>query len=183
MQSNFESEKVKTLVDPEKPLVSQLKKIWRQLLQKNSNGMDLSLKLPALLDVPELLPVTQTFVQFHQIDPQSLDESLLEFADLLIRELVNAGITSLKLLEDMVIKIHQKNPKATLDDWIASVREFDERFMSMISADDERNSFDLDVALQVIIMHNIGAIQEVEKFLAEEEIKPWMIRPTYCDNN
>ena len=161
--------------------MSQLKKIDRKLPNSSKdNDVDFSLIFSSLLAAPEFDSLIWTFLKFHQIRVEDVDHQLQQFADLLITELVTADITNLKQLEELIIKIHQKHPKATIDKWIESISESNETFQSIILASQMENYFDLDVAIQVLILHNIPAIREVEQFM--KPAKPWMIKPTACDN-
>ena len=50
----------------------------------------------------------------------------------------------------MVTQIHQKNPRANMDEWIDSVNEFNENFRSFIlSGHLDHDLFDIDVVMQV----------------------------------
>merc|ERR1712030_172961 len=155
-------------IDPELPLIRQLKKIHRKLPDnlKDTDLVDLSIDFPSLLNAPELEALIWTFCRFHQERIENLDFNLKQFADLLVTELVTAEITNLKSLEEMIINIHQKKPSANMDEWIEAIAGTNENFQSIILADQTENYFDLDAAIQVLILHNIPAIREVEQFLS-----------------
>merc|ERR1719154_280715 len=77
IEETREMEKVKTLIDPEKSLVRQLKKIHKNLAKNlKKTGEFLSCEFSSLVTYPELEPLIQTFIRFHQVPPDDLDYNL-----------------------------------------------------------------------------------------------------------
>ena len=94
-------EKVKTLIDPQTPLVEQMKKIHAALpgMAKQPKWMmfsELSQAVPIIKRAPELEDLLLTFVQFYQVPISGLGEDLRQFAEMLITDLLEAGITASK---------------------------------------------------------------------------------------
>ena len=94
-------DKVKTLIDPQTPLVPQMKKIHEELpgVARQPKWMifsKLSQAIPVIKRTPELEDLLWTFVRFYQVPISELGEDLKQFAEMLITDLINAGITSSK---------------------------------------------------------------------------------------
>ena len=94
-------EKVKTLIDPQTPLMEQMKKIHAALpgMAKQPKWMmfsELSQAVPIIKRAPELEDLLLTFVQFYQVPISGLGEDLRQFAEMLITDLLEAGITASK---------------------------------------------------------------------------------------
>ena len=94
-------EKVKTLIDPQTPLMEQMKKIHAALpgMAKQPKWMlfsELSQAVPIIKRAPELENLLLTFVQFYQVPISGLGEDLRQFAEMLITDLLEAGITASK---------------------------------------------------------------------------------------
>ena len=94
-------EKVKTLIDPQTPLMEQMKKIHAALpgMAKQPKWMmfsELSQAVPIIKRAAELEDLLLTFVQFYQVPISGLGEDLRQFAEMLITDLLEAGITASK---------------------------------------------------------------------------------------
>ena len=94
-------EKVKTLIDPQTPLVEQMKRIHAALpgMARQPKWMlfsELSQAVPIIKRAPELENLLLTFVQFYQVPISGLGEDLRQFAEMLITDLLEAGITAAK---------------------------------------------------------------------------------------
>ena len=101
VESSKLTEKVKTLIDPQTPLVDQMKKIHAALpgMGKQPKWMmfsELSQAVPVIKRAPELEDILLTFVQFYQVPISGLGEDLRQFAEMLITDLLEAGITASK---------------------------------------------------------------------------------------
>ena len=101
VESSKLTEKVKTLIDPQTPLVDQMKKIHAALpgMGKQPKWMmfsELSQAIPVIKRAPELEDILLTFVQFYQVPISGLGEDLRQFAEMLITDLLEAGITASK---------------------------------------------------------------------------------------
>ena len=95
------TEKVKTLIDPQTPLMEQMKKIHAALpgMAKQPKWMmfsELSQAVPIIKRAAELEDLLLTFVQFYQVPISGLGEDLRQFAEMLITDLLEAGITASK---------------------------------------------------------------------------------------
>jgi len=160
--------KVRTLLDPSKPVVAQVKRI-ASLLPAVEIAEDLSLEFPGLMAAPELESLVTTFIRFHQVPGLAgLDYSLKQFLDLLLAELITAGMTDLQQLEETVVTVHQASTEANIDEWISGLSRVNETFESIVLADQMKAYFDLDVAIQVLILNSLPAIEEVESFLKKK---------------
>merc|ERR1711902_414625 len=180
------TEKVKTLIDPQTPLVDQMKKIHAALpgMGKQTKWMmfsELSQAIPVIKRAPELEDILLTFVQFYQVPISGLGEDLRQFAEMLITDLLEAGITNSKSIEEMVIQIHQKSPSASLDDWLEEASKFNENFQSfMLAGHLDHEFYDVDVVMQVFILRNIPVILEIEQFLGAASTTTWETDQNYC---
>ena len=167
-----ETLKGKTMIDPEKPLLAQIKSINENLPESENyltREFDLSEEFPTLLQTPELEAVVRTFARFHRTAIHQFSRDLRKFVELLIIELLSAEITNLKSLEEMMIKIYQSNPAATIDQWIEAISDYNESLQSILLASQTETYFNLDTAVQILLLHSLPAITELEKFLSPSQ--------------
>ena len=82
------------------------------------------------------------------------DRNKKRFAEKLITEVVSPDTGSLRVVEDLIIKIHASQPSATLDDWIEAMSDQSPRFQRVMLSD-EQTDFDLDIAIQVTFLTEI----------------------------
>ena len=84
---------------------------------------------------------------------------------MLISNLQKAGIDNLNIIEDMVVKIHLKNPNAIMDEWLMEMSMINAKFQSFMSAvprDD--NIFDFDVVMKLFILQHIPTLLDLELY-------------------
>merc|ERR1712113_827590 len=105
------------------------------------------------------------FLRFYQISLDQLDQKKTRFAEMLLTDLVTTDTASLRALEELIINIHLAEPQATIDDWIEAMSDKNARFHRIMLEDTAQSHFDLDIAIQVLVLYHIPAIIEMEQFL------------------
>ena len=67
--------RVRTLLDPLQPLVSQLKRLHLLLPDCQSGLTQLGLLFPAVVSAPHLAEVLAAFLRFHQVSLEQLEQN------------------------------------------------------------------------------------------------------------
>jgi len=155
---NKKNKKITTsFIKMDEPIVLRMEKVLKGLKPITiSSDVDLSEDFSSLLMAPQFSDLIKTFILFHQLPPDSLDYSQKLFGDLLVSELVTADINDDKGLEDILVKIHKTDGFADITDW---KRYIGNEIESISLASEADRNFDLDSAIQIMILHCLPALQ------------------------
>ena len=101
--------RVRTLLDPLKPLVPQVRRLHLLLPEENQPGLpELGRLFPLVVSAPQLAPVIRAFLRFYQVSLHQLDQQRTRSAYTLLRSHWSSSyITALSLVENFLVMLRQ----------------------------------------------------------------------------
>merc|ERR1712013_254303 len=128
-------------------LVMEMEKMFKELKQVPvSNDYDLAEDFPSLLMAPQFSALIRSCILFYQVPHEKMDCSQKSFCDLLISELITANIVQPESLEEILLRIHRKDPRADLESWKKNISA---EICSISQASQADKTFNLETAIQI----------------------------------
>jgi len=137
------------------PLVVQVVEMSKKLNIIPVAEENLSDDFPSLFSAPNLSGLVNTFIQFHQVPISQLSFQEAQFADLLVSELVTAGIDNIDDLHEVIAKIHKSDMNADIETW---KKHLEQKMESMSLADKVDKNFSFESAIQIMILNSLDKL-------------------------
>ena len=137
------------------PLVVQLVEFSKKLKKIPVAEENLTEDFPSLFSAPNLSGLVNTFIQFHQVPISQLSFQEAQFADLLVSELVTAGLDNVDDLHEVIAKIHKSDMNADIETW---KKHLEQKMESMSLADKVDKNFSFESAIQIMILNSLEKI-------------------------
>merc|ERR1719233_605137 len=150
----------KSFVASGESLVLEMEKVSKGLKQITvNNDVDLSEDFSSLLMAPQFSSLIRTCILFYQIPHENMDCLQKSLCDLLISEIITANIVQPESLEEILVRIHRKDPSADLEAWKKNISA---EICSISQASEAEKTFNLETAIQILILHCLPALLKVK---------------------
>ena len=137
------------------PLVVQVVEFSKKLKIIPVDEDNLTDDFPSLFSAPNLSGLVNTFIQFHQVPISQLSFQEAQFADLLVSELVTAGLDNVDELHEVISEIHKSDMNADIDTW---KKHLEQKMESMSLADKVDKNFSFESAIQIMILKSLDKL-------------------------
>ena len=141
-------------VDPALPLISQLRKLSKNLAaERPDQGPDLCFEFSCLLSYPQFEPLIRTYLRLLNLPLDALHPNQRQFPETIVTELATAGLEQLRgncgiisMFDKLVVEL----PRASILDWEEALKS---KMACLSQAAQMDSTFSIQMFIVVVLMH------------------------------